>query len=86
MDKKLGRESGDSEKLITYIVDRAGHDLRYAIDSSKLQKELGWKPSLQFEEGLEKTVDWYLDNSEWLNNVTSGEYQKYYLKQYKETR
>ncbi len=82
MDKKLGRESGDSEKLITYIVDRAGHDLRYAIDSSKLQKELGWKPSLQFEEGLEKTVDWYLANTEWLNNVTSGTYKEYYLTQY----
>ncbi len=82
MDKKLGRESGDSEKLITYIVDRAGHDLRYAIDSSKLQKELGWKPSLQFEEGLEKTVDWYLANSAWLTNVTSGAYKEYYKKQY----
>ena len=84
MDKKLGRETGKSEKLITYIVDRAGHDLRYAIDSSKLQNELGWKPSLQFEEGLEKTVDWYLNNTEWLNNVTSGEYQKYYKKQYQQ--
>lgn len=82
MDKKLGRDVGESEKLITYIVDRAGHDLRYAIDSSKLQKELGWKPSLQFEEGLEKTVDWYLANTEWLNNVTSGAYKEYYLKQY----
>lgn len=85
MDKKLKRGVGTSEKLITYIVDRAGHDLRYAIDSSKLQNELGWKPSLQFEEGLEKTVDWYLSNSEWLNNVTSGEYQKYYMKQYETT-
>jgi len=83
MDKKLGRQAGESEKLITYIVDRAGHDLRYAIDSTKLQKELGWKPSLQFEEGLEKTVDWYLANSEWLNNVTSGAYKEYYEKQYK---
>ena len=82
MDEKLGREVGDSEKLITYIKDRAGHDLRYAIDSSKLQKELSWKPSLQFEEGLAKTVDWYLNNSEWLNNVTNGTYQKYYKKQY----
>lgn len=82
MDKKLNREIGTSEKLITYIIDRAGHDLRYAIDSSKLQNELGWKPSLQFEEGLEKTVDWYLNNAEWLNNVTSGKYQKYYEKQY----
>jgi len=82
MDRKLGRESGTSEKLITFVKDRAGHDLRYAIDSSKLQRELGWKPSLQFEEGLEKTVDWYLENQEWLDNVTSGEYQKYYDKQY----
>jgi dTDP-glucose 4,6-dehydratase len=82
MDKKLNRTPGDSKKLITYVKDRAGHDLRYAIDSSKLQTELGWTPSLQFEEGLEKTVDWYLQNSEWLNNVTSGDYKKYYEKQY----
>jgi dTDP-glucose 4,6-dehydratase len=82
MDKKLGREAGASEKLITYVKDRAGHDLRYAIDSSKLQKELGWSPSLQFEEGLEKTVDWYLSNQAWLDNVTSGDYQKYYEEQY----
>ncbi|ANI88862.1 dTDP-glucose 4,6-dehydratase [Arachidicoccus ginsenosidimutans] len=82
MDKKLGREEGTSEKLITYVTDRAGHDLRYAIDSAKLQKELGWTPSLQFEEGLEKTVDWYLQNEEWLENVTSGEYMKYYENQY----
>jgi len=82
MDKKLGRKTGESEQLITYVKDRAGHDLRYAIDSSKLQKELGWRPSLQFEEGLEKTVEWYLSNEEWLKNVTSGEYQKYYNKQY----
>ncbi len=82
MDKKLGRKKGESEKLITFVKDRAGHDLRYAIDSSKLQKELVWKPSLQFEEGLEKTVDWYLSNEKWLNNVTSGNYQKYYEKQY----
>jgi len=82
MDKKLGRKTGESEKLITYVKDRAGHDLRYAIDSSKLQKELGWRPSLQFEEGLEKTVEWYLSNEEWLKNVTSGEYQKYYNNQY----
>ena len=81
-DKKLGRAAGESEKLITFVKDRAGHDLRYAIDSSKLQNELGWKPSLQFEEGLEKTVDWYLSNEKWLNNVTSGEYQKYYDNQY----
>lgn len=82
MDRKLGRNEGESEKLITFVKDRAGHDLRYAIDSSKLQKELGWKPSLQFEEGLEKTVNWYLENEEWLKNVTSGEYQKYYKDQY----
>ena len=82
MDKKLGRSAGTSAKLITYVKDRAGHDLRYAIDSSKLQKELGWKPSLKFEEGLEKTVDWYLANEEWLKNVTSGDYQKYYELQY----
>jgi dTDP-glucose 4,6-dehydratase len=78
MDQKLGREHGETEKLITYVTDRAGHDLRYAIDATKLSEELGWKPSLQFEEGLERTVDWYLNNQEWLNNVTSGEYQKYY--------
>jgi len=82
MDKKLGRHPGTSEKLITFVKDRAGHDLRYAIDSSKLQKELGWKPSLQFEEGLEKTVDWYLSNEDWLNNVVSGSYGKYYENQY----
>lgn len=82
MDKKLGRPDGTNEKLITFVKDRAGHDLRYAIDSTKLQNELGWKPSLQFEEGLEKTVDWYLNNDEWLNNVTSGDYQKYYEQQY----
>ncbi len=82
MDKKLNRAEGESAKLITYVKDRAGHDLRYAIDSSKLQKELGWTPSLQFEEGLEKTVDWYLDNEEWLNHVTSGNYKKYYEEQY----
>jgi dTDP-glucose 4,6-dehydratase len=82
MDKKLGRESGTSEKLITFVTDRAGHDLRYAIDSTKLQKELGWVPSLQFEEGLEKTVDWFLENEEWLNDVTSGHYQAYYEEQY----
>ena len=78
MDQKLGRETGETEKLITYVTDRAGHDLRYAIDATKLSEELGWKPSLQFEEGLERTVDWYLNNKEWLHNVTSGEYQKYY--------
>jgi len=83
MDKKLNREAGSSEQLITYVQDRAGHDLRYAIDPTKLQNELGWKPSLQFEEGLEKTVDWYLNNQEWLDNVTSGAYQQYYENQYK---
>jgi dTDP-glucose 4,6-dehydratase len=82
MDKKLGKETGTSEKLITYVKDRAGHDLRYAIDSTKIQRELGWKPSLQFEEGIEKTVDWYLANPEWLDNVASGAYEKYYEKQY----
>ncbi len=82
MDRKLGLEKGTSENLITYVKDRAGHDLRYAIDSSKLQRELNWTPSLQFEEGLEKTVDWYLQNEEWLQNVTSGDYQKYYEEQY----
>lgn len=82
MDKKLNRAKGESAKLITYVTDRAGHDLRYAIDSSKLQNELGWVPSLQFEEGLERTVDWYLSNQKWLQNVTSGEYAKYYQSQY----
>jgi dTDP-glucose 4,6-dehydratase len=82
MDHKLGREEGSSEKLITYVTDRAGHDLRYAIDASKLKNDLGWEPSLQFEEGLEKTVDWYLENETWLNNVTSGNYQHYYQEQY----
>lgn len=82
MDTKLGREEGTSEKLITYVTDRAGHDLRYAIDATKIMNELGWKPSLQFEEGLEKTVDWFLNNQEWLNNVTSGNYQKYYTEMY----
>ncbi len=82
MDQKLGRPSETSEKLITYVKDRAGHDLRYAIDSSKIQKELGWKPSLQFEEGLEKTVEWYLYNESWMNNIITGEYEKYYINQY----
>lgn len=82
-DKLLGRKEGESEKLITYITDRAGHDLRYAIDSTKLKNELGWEPSLQFEEGIEITIKWYLDNQEWLNNVTSGDYQKYYEQMYK---
>ena len=78
MDEKLGRAVGESEKLVTYVTDRAGHDLRYAIDSSKLQHELGWVPSTSFEKGLEVTVEWYLANQEWLDNVTSGEYQRYY--------
>ncbi|WP_295119194.1 dTDP-glucose 4,6-dehydratase [uncultured Chitinophaga sp.] len=82
MDKKLGREEGASAKLITFVKDRAGHDLRYAIDATKLNKELGWEPSLQFEEGLEKTVEWYLANEAWLDNVTSGAYQQYYDTQY----
>ena len=83
VDKELGRPEGTSEKLITYVKDRAGHDLRYAIDSSKLKNELGWEPSLQFEEGIEKTVRWYLQNQDWLDNVTNGEYQNYYEKMYK---
>jgi dTDP-glucose 4,6-dehydratase len=82
MDQKLGRAKGESEKLITFVKDRAGHDLRYAIDAGKIEKELGWKPSVTFEQGLEKTVDWYLNNEEWLNDVTSGAYQKYYQQQY----
>ncbi len=82
MDEKLNRPKGSSEKLITYVKDRPGHDLRYAIDASKMNKELGWKPSVTFEEGLSKTIDWYLSNEDWLKNVTSGEYQKYYQKQY----
>jgi len=82
MDRKLKRSAGTSANLITYVKDRAGHDLRYAIDSGKIQKELGWKPSLQFAEGLEKTVEWYLTNEEWMKNVTSGDYQKYYDNQY----
>lgn len=82
MDKKLSRPAGTSAKLITYVKDRPGHDLRYAIDATKLNRELGWMPSLQFEEGLEKTVDWYLDNEEWIQHVTSGNYQHYYSEQY----
>jgi dTDP-glucose 4,6-dehydratase len=82
MDKKLGRADGASAALITYVTDRPGHDMRYAIDASKLNAALGWKPSLQFEEGLEKTVDWYLANETWLENVTSGSYKQYYDKQY----
>ncbi len=84
MDRKLGRKEGESAQLITYVKDRAGHDLRYAIDASKLERELGWKPSLQFEEGLTKTVDWYLANENWLKNITSGEYKKYYQAQYEQ--
>ncbi len=82
MDRKLGRAAGESAQLITYVTDRPGHDLRYAIDATKLNRELGWKPSLQFEEGLEKTVDWYLNNTEWVEHVTSGDYQHYYKEQY----
>ena len=82
VDRQLGREPGESEQLITYVRDRAGHDLRYAIDATKLSKELGWKPSLQFEEGLRKTVKWYLDNQAWVDNITSGAYQDYYRKMY----
>ena len=82
VDRLLGRPEGTSEKLITYVTDRAGHDLRYAIDSTKLKNELGWEPSLQFEEGIEKTVKWYLDNQEWLDQVTSGDYQGYYERMY----
>ena len=82
VDRLLGRPEGASEKLITYVTDRAGHDLRYAIDSTKLKNELGWEPSLQFEEGIEKTVKWYLDNQEWLDQVTSGDYQGYYERIY----
>ena len=83
MDKKLGRSAGDSEKLIAYVKDRPGHDLRYAIDATKINTELGWEPSVTFEEGLAKTIDWYLANKDWLEHVTSGDYQKYYEKQYK---
>ncbi|GAA4728033.1 dTDP-glucose 4,6-dehydratase [Flavisolibacter ginsenosidimutans] len=82
MDEKLGREKGESESLITYVKDRPGHDRRYAIDASKINKELGWKPSVTFEEGLSQTIDWYLQNTEWLNHVTSGAYQDYYKEQY----
>ena len=83
MDKKLGRAAGESEKLIAYVTDRPGHDLRYAIDASKINTELGWKPSVTFEQGLDRTIDWYLANESWLKNVTSGDYQKYYDMQYK---
>ena len=83
MDKKLGRKEGDSKNLISFVRDRPGHDKRYAIDATKINEELGWRPSVTFEEGLEKTIDWYLANKEWLENVTSGKYQEYYNKQYK---
>ena len=82
VDELLGREEGASEKLISYVKDRAGHDYRYAIDSSKLKNELGWEPSLQFEEGIEKTVKWYLNNTEWVENIVNGDYQKYYKEMY----
>jgi dTDP-glucose 4,6-dehydratase len=83
MDRKLGRKNGTSAELITHVKDRPGHDLRYAIDASKINRELGWQPSVTFEQGLEKTIDWYLSNQEWLDNVTSGQYIEYYQKQYK---
>ena len=82
VDRLLGRAEGEDLGLITYVTDRPGHDARYAIDSSKLQRELGWEPSLQFEEGIEKTVRWYLEHQEWLDNITSGEYEKYYESMY----
>jgi dTDP-glucose 4,6-dehydratase len=82
MDRKLGREAGESAKLITYVTDRAGHDFRYAIDASKLETEMGWSPSVAFDQGFEKTIDWYLENNEWLDNVTSGNYQAYYQNMY----
>ena len=82
MDEKLGRESGESAKLISYVKDRPGHDLRYAIDASKINKELGWKPSVTFEQGLSKTIDWYLKNTEWMERIVSGAYVDYYKKQY----
>ena len=86
VDRLLGNEEGASERLITYVTDRAGHDLRYAIDSSKLQRELGWEPSLQFEEGIEKTVRWYLDNQAWMDNITSGDYERYYDEMYNKNK
>ena len=82
VDRILGNPEGSSLDLITYVTDRLGHDARYAIDSTKLQRELGWEPSLQFEEGIERTVRWYLDNQEWMDNITSGEYEKYYEEMY----
>ena len=82
VDRLLGNPEGHSDKLITYVTDRAGHDLRYAIDSRKLQSELGWEPSLQFEEGIEKTVRWYLDHQDWMDHITSGAYERYYEEMY----
>ena len=82
VDRLLGNPEGYSDELITFVTDRKGHDMRYAIDSRKLQRELGWEPSLQFEEGIEKTVRWYLDNQEWVDNITSGDYEKYYDNMY----
>jgi dTDP-glucose 4,6-dehydratase len=82
MDRKLGRAEGDSAKLITYVTDRKGHDFRYAIDASKLESELGWLPSVAFDQGFEKTIDWYLENNEWLERVTSGAYADYYQAMY----
>ncbi len=82
MDEKLGNVEGTSEVLITYVKDRPGHDRRYAIDASKIKKELGWMPSVTFEQGLRETIDWYLNNEKWLNNVTSGNYQQYYENMY----
>jgi dTDP-glucose 4,6-dehydratase len=82
MDEKLGNKPGTSEQLISFVKDRPGHDRRYAIDADKINRELGWKPSVSFEEGLSQTIDWYLVNKEWLNHVTSGEYQNYYEQQY----
>jgi len=82
MDRKMNRPAGSAAQLITFVTDRAGHDLRYAIDATKIMNELGWKPSLQFEEGLEKTIDWYLANTDWMAQITSGNYQQYYENQY----
>ena len=81
-DRLLGRPEGAAERLITYVTDRAGHDLRYAIDSSKLRRELGWEPAFRFEEGIEQTVRWYLENREWMDRITSGEYEHYYEQMY----
>ena len=82
MDEAIGNKNGTAEKLITYVKDRPGHDKRYAIDANKLKDELGWQPTLQFEEGLIKTINWYLENEKWMNNITSGDYQNYYKEQY----